>query len=173
MTVKVMKIRVTKAGGHFDITFWTGMIGYTFANIGTLTMDESDMWLLLEVLSKDERVISIERDDLIPRGGGDENSKASPDTDTPPPLEGDSMNDTRRIIEKADLGIVELVWLTVAMDAFILRDEPLQFSVETVSLIPWEKMLLALDMWEQVEDFPNHLDVIHKMRAASESLKGE
>ena len=64
MTVKNMKIRVTRAGGHFDITFWTGKVGYTFANIGTLTMDESDMWLLVEILSRDERVISIDRQDL-------------------------------------------------------------------------------------------------------------
>ncbi len=64
MTAKTMKLRVRKAGGHFDITFWTGKVGYTFANIGTLTMDESDMWLLLEVLSHDERVISIDRQDL-------------------------------------------------------------------------------------------------------------
>ena len=85
---KNMKIRVTKAGGHFDITFWTGNVGYTFANIGTLRMDESSMWLLVEVLSKDERVISIEREDLvIPRGGGDENSEASPDAGTLAPRE--------------------------------------------------------------------------------------
>ena len=64
MKAKNLKIRVRKAGGHFDITFWTGVVGYTFANIGTLTMGESDMWLVVEILSRDERVISIERDDL-------------------------------------------------------------------------------------------------------------
>jgi len=64
MKAKNLKIRVRKAGGHFDITFWTGVVGYTFANIGTLTMGESDMWLVVEILSRDERVISIEREDL-------------------------------------------------------------------------------------------------------------
>jgi hypothetical protein len=82
------------------------------------------------------------------------------------------MNDTRVIIEKADLGIVELVWLAAAMDAYLPREQRPLISIETVYLVEWPYMEVALDRWEEGETNPNHLDVIHKVRAAAESLEG-
>ncbi len=81
--------------------------------------------------------------------------------------------DTRKIIEKADLGIVELVWLSAAMDAYIPREQRPLISVETVFYVAWPAMEAALAKWEGGDTDPNHLDTIHKVRAAAESLKGE
>ncbi len=80
---------------------------------------------------------------------------------------------TANVIDKADLGIVELVWLSAAMGAFLPPDpnRPL-ISVESVFFIPWPAMEAALAKWEEGETNPNHLDVIHKLGAAAESLKG-
>ncbi len=82
--------------------------------------------------------------------------------------------DTREILENAELGIVELAWLSVAIQAFLPpdSDRPL-ISVETVFFVPWDEMKAALDAWEKMDNYPAHLDVINKIRAAAESLKGE
>jgi len=80
---------------------------------------------------------------------------------------------TPNIIDKAELGIVELVWLSAAMEAFLPREGRPLISVETVYYVTWNAMEAALDRWEEGETNPNHLDVIHKVRAAAESLKGE
>ena len=79
---------------------------------------------------------------------------------------------TKKIIEKAGLGIIELVWLAAAMEAFLPRGQRPLISVETVYYVMWSAMEVALDGWEKGETNPNHLDVIHKMRAAAESLGG-
>ena len=82
------------------------------------------------------------------------------------------MTDTRKIVEAANLGIVELVWLSVAMQAFLPNNWQPLISVETVYYIEWSAMEVALGRWEEGETNPNHLDVIHKVRAAAESLEG-
>jgi len=79
---------------------------------------------------------------------------------------------TPNIIDKADLGIVELVWLAAAMEAFLPREQRPLISVESVFFVPWPAMEAALDKWEDGETDPNHLDVIHKVRAAAELLEG-
>jgi hypothetical protein len=83
------------------------------------------------------------------------------------------MTDTRVIIGQASLGIVELVWLAAAMEAYLPPEQRPLISVETVYFVEWSFMEAALDEWEKAETNPNHLDVIHKVRAAAESLKGE
>jgi hypothetical protein len=79
---------------------------------------------------------------------------------------------TRKVIEKAGLGIVELVWLAAAMEAFLPRGQRPLISVESVYYVAWSAMESALGEWERGETSPNHLDVIYKMRAAAKSLGG-
>lgn len=81
--------------------------------------------------------------------------------------------DTKQIIDKAELGIIELVWLSAAMEAYLPREGRPLISVESVFFVPWPAMEAALAKWEEGETNPNHLDVIHKVRAAAKSLKGE
>jgi hypothetical protein len=38
MTPTTIRVRFRRAGGHIDVTFWTGVPEYTFACVGTLTM---------------------------------------------------------------------------------------------------------------------------------------
>jgi len=80
------------------------------------------------------------------------------------------MKNVTPILNAASLGIVELVWLTAATDSFMPREGREILSVETVYLVTWEQMAPALDKWEKQTDDPNHLDVIHKVREAAESL---
>ena len=55
-----VRVRFRKAGGHTDVTFWTGLPGFTFANVGTLTMSEEDEALFRDVLWGSVRIKIIE-----------------------------------------------------------------------------------------------------------------
>ena len=56
MISTAIKIRKRKVGGHVDLTFWTGVVGFTFANVGTLTMLEQEAKMLLDILGRSPQV---------------------------------------------------------------------------------------------------------------------
>jgi hypothetical protein len=60
MTPTEIRVRFRRAGGHTDITFWTGCPGFTFGNVGTLTMREQDEELFRNALLKITPVHVIE-----------------------------------------------------------------------------------------------------------------
>jgi hypothetical protein len=62
MKPTAIKIRKRKSGGHIDLTFWTGVVGFTFANIGTLTMTEDDSKMLLDILGRSSQVVEIKEE---------------------------------------------------------------------------------------------------------------
>ena len=51
-----IRVRFRRAGGHTDVTFWTGQPGFTFANVGTLTMSEEDEALFRDVMWGNTRI---------------------------------------------------------------------------------------------------------------------
>lgn len=55
MKPTTIRVRFKNSGGHFAVTFWTGVPEYTFANVGTLTMDFDDARLFESVMWGDQR----------------------------------------------------------------------------------------------------------------------
>jgi len=56
--MRIFRYRYTKAGGHYHIRAFSGVINQTFAKMGDLVMDERDFARLQEVcrLSGDELI---------------------------------------------------------------------------------------------------------------------
>ena len=67
MKPTTIRVRFKNAGGHVAVTFWTGAPGYTFAHVGTLTMDVDDARLFESVLWGDQRIQVIKH---LVRGDG-------------------------------------------------------------------------------------------------------